>query len=334
MSTPVSIKDVAARAGVSVGTVSNVLNRPDLVAERTQERVRKAIDELSFVRNEWARQLRAGRSRMIGLVVLDIGNPFYTDVARGAEAAAEQAGLAVMLCSSDEQVEKESRYLALLEEQRVQGVLISPLDVTDRRLVAIRKRGTPVVMVDRTSRSKTQCSVSVDDVEGGRLALDHLLQRGHRRIAFVGGPLSLQQVADRYAGAQQSAERKRGVRLVHVPTPDPTVASGKEAGARIADMAHGTRHTAVFCANDLLALGVLQEMTARGLRVPEDLAIVGYDDIDFAAAAAVPLSSVRQPRDLIGRTAAELLIEECAGGPHKHRQVVYRPELIVRASSA
>jgi LacI family transcriptional regulator len=334
VSTSVSIKDVAARAAVSVGTVSNALNQPDKVAPATLERVRAAIDELGFVRNETARQLRAGRSRMIGVVVLDVGNPFYTDFARGAERVADEAGLAVMLCSSDEQEEKEGRYLSLLEEQRVQGVLLSPVNAGDERISAMRKRGTPVVLVERTSRTRGQCSVSVNDRRGGQLAVEHLLARGHRRIAFVGGPSSLAQVRERKAGAERAVAEQSGASLLDVPTELPTTASGGVAGTHLADAPPRTRPTAVFCANDLLALGVLQALTSRGIRVPQDVALVGYDDIDFAASAAVPLTSVRQPREELGRAAAQLLIEEASGGAHRHRHVVFQPELVIRESSS
>jgi LacI family transcriptional regulator len=334
VSTSVSIKDVAARAAVSVGTVSNALNQPDKVAPATLERVRAAIDELGFVRNETARQLRAGRSRMIGVVVLDVGNPFYTDFARGAERVADEAGLAVMLCSSDEQEEKEGRYLSLLEEQRVQGVLLSPVNAGDERISAMRKRGTPVVLVERTSRTRGQCSVSVNDRRGGQLAVEHLLARGHRRIAFVGGPSSLAQVRERKAGAERAVAEQSGASLLDVPTELPTTACGREAGTHLADAPTRTRPTAVFCANDLLALGVLQALTSRGIRVPQDVALVGYDDIDFAASAAVPLTSVRQPREELGRAAAQLLIEEASGGAHRHRHVVFQPELVIRESSS
>jgi LacI family transcriptional regulator len=334
VSTSVSIKDVAARAAVSVGTVSNALNQPDKVAPATLERVRAAIDELGFVRNETARQLRAGRSRMIGVVVLDVGNPFYTDFARGAERVADEAGLAVMLCSSDEQEEKEGRYLSLLEEQRVQGVLLSPVNAGDERISAMRKRGTPVVLVERTSRTRGQCSVSVNDRRGGQLAVEHLLARGHRRIAFVGGPSSLAQVRERKAGAERAVAEQSGASLLDVPTELPTTTCGREAGTHLADAPTRTRPTAVFCANDLLALGVLQALTSRGIRVPQDVALVGYDDIAFAASAAVPLTSVRQPREELGRAAAQLLIEEASGGAHRHRHVVFQPELVIRESSS
>ncbi|HYY81887.1 MAG TPA: LacI family DNA-binding transcriptional regulator [Actinomycetes bacterium] len=331
-----SIRDVAARAGVSVGTVSNVLNRPQLVAPATRARVEQAIAALGFVRNESARQLRAGRSRTLGLVVLDVSNPFFTDVARGVEDAAAAAGLAVILCNSDEKAERERRYLDLLEEHRVHGILITPVRGVSERLRQLQRRGTPVVLLDRWASTRNHCSVSVDDVYGGELAAGHLVEHGHRRIAFVGGPFSIKQVRDRHEGAGRAlaAAGLPASALTTVETPALNFSSGLAAGARIAELPARARPTAAFCANDLLALGLLQEMTRRRLHVPGDLAIVGYDDIDFAAAAAVPLSSVRQPRAQLGRSAAELLIEEAAEGPrHGHRQLVFEPQLVVRDSS-
>jgi LacI family transcriptional regulator len=333
---PISIREVAAHAGVSVGTVSNVLNRPDIVARPTRDRVQAAIKALGFVRNESARQLRAGRSRTIGLVVLDVTNPFFTDVARGVEDEASMSGLSVILCNSDEQLPKETRYLELLEEHRVQGILITPVVGVGERLARLQQRGTPVILVDSRSVSGSQCSVAVDDVLGGDLAVTHLLQAGHERIAFVGGPPGLRQVADRRDGATRALARAgaSAADLTTIETPVLNVTAGQRAGATIADMAARERPTAAFCANDLIALGLLQEMTRRGIRVPDEVAIVGYDDIEFAAAAAVPLSSVRQPRHQIGRTAAQLLLEETLGGDgHEHHEVVFRPELAVRQSS-
>jgi LacI family transcriptional regulator len=333
---PISIREVAARAGVSVGTVSNVLNRPDIVARPTRDRVNAAIKALGFVRNESARQLRAGRSRTIGLVVLDVANPFFTDVARGVEDEASMSGLSVILCNSDEQLPKETRYLELLEEHRVQGILITPVAGAGERLARLQRRGTPVILVDSRSPSGSQCSVAVDDVLGGDFAVSHLLEAGHERIAYVGGPLGLRQVADRLDGAARALERAGATvdDLIMIDTPALNVSAGQRAGATIAEMPARQRPTAAFCANDLVALGLLQEMTRRRIRVPDDVAIVGYDDIEFAAAAAVPLSSVRQPRHQIGRTAAQLLLEEALGADgHQHREVIFQPELEVRRSS-
>ncbi len=335
MTRPVSIKNVAERAKVSVGTVSNFLNRPEALSPATRERVREAVEALGFVRNESARHLRAGRSRTVGLVVLDIANPFFTDVARGVEDAASEAGLSVIFCNSDGDPAKEGRYLEILAEQRVRGVLIVPADGDHERIGALRDRGVPVVLLDRRAARSGQCSVSVGDVGGGRMAVEHLLGLGHSRVAFVGSG-EARQVADRLRGAQDAvvATGPGGAALKVIETPTLNVAGGRSAGLELAATPRSGRPTAVFCVNDLVALGVLQALTQEGIDVPGDVAIVGYDDIDFASAAAVPLSSVRQPRQQLGRAGAQLLVEEAEDPDHRHRRVVFSPELVVRASSA
>ncbi|TNM63189.1 LacI family transcriptional regulator [Streptomyces sp. NP160] len=341
----VGIKDVAREAGVSVGTVSNVLNRPDSVSPAKRALVEAAVVRLGYVRNESARQLRAGSSRTIALVVLDVANPFFADVIAGAEEAAEDVGALVVVSNSAGNPDREARHLARLEAQRVMGVLLSPVREGENPAVAeLERRGTPVVLVDRVSESAAAPSVAVDDVRGGRLAGEHLLSLGHRRIAFVGGPDHLGQVRDRLAGlrtAAGGAGAQGGAAAVEVvPSDDMSVRAGSAAAARLfaqwPDPAD--RPTAVFCANDLLALGVLNECVRRGVRVPHELALVGYDDIGYAGTAAVPLTSVRQPRELLGRTAVELLLEavegaagEDARGEGRHVQFV--PELVVREST-
>ncbi|MEP7177750.1 MAG: substrate-binding domain-containing protein, partial [Pseudonocardiales bacterium] len=199
----------------------------------------------------------------------------------------------------------------------------------------IRRRGTAVVLVDRAS-TRRQCSVSVDDHVGGELAIGHLLEQGHTHIGFVGGPLSIKQVSERLAGARRAVDRAGlpEATITLMETPGLNVAAGRRTGELIAAMPAARRPSAVFCANDLLALGVLQEMTRRRLDVPGDLAIVGYDDIDFAAAAAVPLTSVLQPRSQLGQAAMDLLIDEVEDPKtHRHRQVVFEPELVIREST-
>lgn len=328
------IKDVARHAGVSVGTVSNVINRPEIVTEETRKRVQASIAQLGYVRSEHARQLRAGHSRIIGLLVLDMGNPFFVDVARGAERTAREAGLGVMVCNSNQNPSEEADYLVLFAEQRVRGILLSPTDASSRVLDELRRINIPYVLVDRVGTGNAGCSVSVDDIAGSMMAVRHLVTAGHRNIAYVSGPSHLKQIRDRRAGALAAlAEAGLGPQaLTEVPTETLDVAAGRDAGARLLGLAN--RPTAVFCANDLLALGVLQSLFAAGVNVPRDMAIVGYDDIEFASAAAVPLTSVRQPARAIGSIAAELLLEETDGdGTHEHRQVVLQPELVVRGSS-
>lgn len=329
-----SVKDVAAAAGVSLGTVSNVLNRPELVSGTTRERVEHAMADLGFVRNETARSLRTGRSSTLAYVMLDSRNPFFTDVAHGIELATEALDHTLFLCNSDNRAARETALLARLQERQVQGILITPVDPESAALQTIAER-TPLVVVDRTRGSADLCTVAVDDVLGGRLALEHLIDLGHRRVAFAGGPMSVGQVADRLAGAR-AAWTDAGLPpedLVSIECSALTATEGRTVGEQLAGIPSSRRPTAVFCANDLIALGLLQHAIGQGWRVPEDLALVGYDDIEFAATAAVPLTSVRQPRQELGRTAAELVLDEGSNPAHQHQQVVFTPALVARSST-
>uniref|UniRef100_UPI0028AA9E0E LacI family DNA-binding transcriptional regulator n=1 Tax=Kocuria sp. TaxID=1871328 RepID=UPI0028AA9E0E len=180
---PVSIKDVAREANVSIGTVSNVLNRPDMVSEDRRKRVTRVIEQLGYVRNDAARQLKAGRARTIGLLVRDSSNPFYNDIALGAEAAAEKLGNVVIMGNAAESERREGLYLDLFEEQRVRGVLVTPQSERRERIDALRARGIPSVLVDEHAPPSRCCSLAVDDFEGGRAAVEHLLAGGARRVA-------------------------------------------------------------------------------------------------------------------------------------------------------
>lgn len=333
MSEMASIREVAERAGVSLGTVSNVLNHPELVAEETRRRVQLAIDEVGFVRNGSAHQLRVGRSQYIGLVVLDVTNPFFTEVARGAEDAANEAGYIVILCNSDDSHEKESHYLRVLEEQRASGLLITPVENEISYLQRLQQRGMSVVLLDRSSRTKELCSVAVDDASGGELAATHLLEQGHTRIAFVNGPLTIRQCVDRRRGVRRAVraaglDPDRAVVEVGVP-----LLNAREGEASV-EQVLAAHPTAIFCANDLLALGVMRGLMKRGIAIPNDIALVGYDDVEFASILATPLTSVRQPKYQLGYTAAGLLFDEANNAAtHQHQQIVYQPELVVRESS-
>ncbi len=329
---PASLKDVAARAGVSVGTVSNVLNRPDRVAAPTRARVESAIHELGFVPNAPARNLRAQRAQVLGLVVPDISNPFFTDVARGVEDAALDAGYSVMLCNTDEQAAREDRYLTILESQRVSGIIITPARQTLRPLDRLLARGVAVTLLDSPRRGSEVCSVSVDHETGGRLAVGHVSSLGHRRIAWVAGPRDIPQVAAREDGVREYA-REHGLTVTALPAESMSAAAGEEAVRRA--LAQGLDATALVCANDLIAVGAMRALRDSGLRVPGDMSVIGYDDIDFAASAAVPLTSVRQPRYELGRAAAELVVGECRDrSTHVHRHMDFQPTLVVRASTA
>ncbi|MEV0237746.1 substrate-binding domain-containing protein [Nonomuraea sp. NPDC050786] len=329
----VSIKDVAAHAGVSPGTVSNVLNRPGKVAPATRERVEAAISELGFVRHGSASTLRAGHSRTIGLSVIDIGNPFFTEVAAGVEDVASELGYAVILGNSAGSQDKEDRNLRVLAEHRVRGVLITPSGEDPGRLDRLRERGISVVLVDHPAHRPDQCAVAVDDVAGGRAAVTHLLAKGARSVAYVTGPLTIRQCVERREGAK-GAMRAAGLDPDDLKVAEAATMTARAGEKAAADLIAGGLPEAVFCANDLLALGVLRALLRAGVRVPEDVALMGYDDIDFAAASTVSLSSMRQPTYQLGRIATELLLDECDNpDTHAHQHIMFQPELIAREST-
>jgi LacI family transcriptional regulator len=328
------MRDVAQLAGVSVGTVSNVLNRPDVVAPGTRARVQAAITELGFVRSESARLLRAGSSQVLALLARDLADPFFVEVLRGAQQAARAADLGILVVDSADSEATEAGHLAMLAQQRVRGVLVTPADAGGRALAEFGRTRIPYVLVDCDVPGRGGCRVLVDDVAGGAMAVAHLIAAGHRRIAYVAGPLDQPQYRDRLEGARLAVtEAGGGVELVPLAGTQGDVAAGRDAAARLLGL--GEQPTGIFCGNDLIALGMLQGLYAAGVTVPHDVAIVGYDDLAVAAAAVVPLSSIRRPAAQVGRAAAELLVEESgpAAGQHAHRELVFQPELVVRASS-
>ena len=327
----VSLRDVAKAAKVSVGTVSNVLNRSEVVAPKTLARVQATIKELGFVPNGFARNLRSGQSRTLGLIVPDVSNPFFTEVARGVEDAASKRDYAVFLCNSDESATKEERYVNVLIQQQVRGVLITPADMKSERLDVMRDRGIAVALLDREIKGRKQCSVSVDDVHGGQIAIEYLAGLGHKNIAWVCGPESIPQVADRGAGVAKAA-KVAGSKIETIRVSLMNATNGEEAARKILEL--DVLPTAIFCANDLLALGVMRALLASKVRIPEQVSVLGYDNIEFAPSAAVPLSSIAQPSYQMGVTAADLLLNECEDGDsHEHQQIRFQPQLVERAST-
>jgi LacI family transcriptional regulator len=330
----VTIRDVAHLAEVSLGTVSNVLNNPDVVAPPTRRRVLDAIEKTGFVRSTAAHQLRVGKSRTVGVVLLDIANPFFAEMVRGAEGVLRDKGYVLMVCSTDESIERERRYLRVLEEHRVDGLLITPVEHDLRDVAELAARGIPTVLLDRDGGDHELCSATVDDVRGGELAAGHLFELGHDRIAFVNGPSSIRQCADRREGAQRAlrrARRRGPATLREITVNALSVDQGEKAVEALVSLTPVP--SAVMCANDLIALGVLKRLSEAGVAVPQDIALVGYDDVSFASMLSPSLTSVRQPKYELGAIAAELLLEEALGVSHKHRSVRFEPELVVRASS-
>lgn len=329
-----SMSDVAARAGVALGTVSNVLNHPDKVAEATLKRVHAAIDELGFVRNNQARSLAMGRSTTLGLVVTDIGNSFFVDIARGAEEGAAANGMTLLLANSDNDYAKQETYLDLFDQARFAGILLAPFEAAPESAHRLRGHGRPVLLLNVAVPVDEGCSIVVDNEQGGYLAARHLIEEGRRRLAFVGGPDRLEPLLERRLGAERAvAETNGAVTLEEIIVGAVNAPEGRAAGSIILDRAPEERPDGVFAASDLLALGLVQTLSAA-LRIPDDLAVIGYDNNSAVRESAIPISTIAQPGREMGEIGARLLWSEVADEQaHEHEHVVLAPALIARASS-
>jgi LacI family transcriptional regulator len=325
-----TIYDVAALAGVSIGTVSNFYNRPAVVALETRERIGHAVDQLKFVPNIGATLLTGKAARMIGLVLLDIGNPFFIDVARGAEEVARERDHLIVLCNSKGELEHELSYLKTLESHRVAGVLLSPVKEDSLELKRIRDRGLPIVLVGR--KSKHYCCVVANNSRGGGLAGRHLIDLGHRKVAFVTGRLSLTQYRLRLKGFKAAMLRdfNEDIDVSVQETPGTGTIEEGRAVAKLL-LSKRPRPTAIFCSNDLLAFGVYSGLVHAGMRIPEDISLIGYDDLDSAGFGGMNLTTIRQPKLEMGRVAAQLLLREMEeGSGHVHRHILLNPNLVIR----
>ncbi|MBA8817232.1 LacI family transcriptional regulator [Microbacterium halimionae] len=328
----VGIKDVAQRAGVSISTVSNALNKPGTVSAPLVERVTQAATELGYVPLQAAQQLRARRSGLLGMTVINIANPFFAELMAGAEEAAAAAGKRVLVGNSDDDAQKERDYIELFERVHVEGALIAPFADNAVAIERLRARGIPVVLVDSVDEEGALSSVSFDDVAGGRMAAEHLISLGRRRLAFLGAREEVRQVRERLRGVREAVAAHSGVELDVIWTKRTTPDLGDSWGARYAHSPALDRPDGVIATNDLLACGVVSALVSRGVRVPEDLAVIGYDDIEFARVAAVPLTSIRQPARDMGRRAGEILLAHAAGSQERVA-VSFSPTIIVRAST-
>jgi len=327
-----SLRDIAKHAGVSVGTASNVLNRPGLVAPETVKRVQQVMDELGYIPNGYVKQMSVGHSRTLGLVVPNVFNPFFAEVARGVEDAAAKKNYAVFICNTDESPDREERFMGVLVEQLVKGVLITPTSMKPAHIKTLRERGISVGLLSAPGKSSSECSVTVNDVFGAEIAIEHLVEFGHKHIAWICGPDSIPQVIDRTKGVAIAAKHHK-IQVDTVRSPSMKFDGGVQAAEEILSM--NPRPTGIFCANDLLALGVMRTLLAAGVKIPEDISLIGYDDIEFALTAPVPLSSIIQPAYQLGYTATQLLLSECDSiETHAHQDVRFQPELIARASTA
>lgn len=330
----VAITDVAAAAGVSRSTVSNYLNRPEILSASTRDRIARAIDELGFVPSDAARKISSGDSRTIGYVAFEFTNPFSGVIADAIERRAAEVGHTVMIGNSAGSASRQLEYLELFERKRVAGVIVATLDELEPRLEAMRRRGTPSVITGRASVAAEQASVSAADAEGGYLAAKHLLETGRRRLAFVGGPFGVAQVSERFDGASRAVSEVADATLAVIRADDRSMNAGFAAGVEMAARPESLPD-GVFAVNDLVGLGVVRGLTSFGIDVPREVAVIGFDGDDIAAVAAIPLSTISTPGEAIGEAAVDLLMQELGRPvrPLDSRRLVIPPRLVVRAST-
>lgn len=327
--------DVASRAGVALGTVSNVINRPYKVTEKTRLRVQAAIDELGFVRNGTAGSLAKGTSNTIGFVTIDLGNSFFLDMARGAEDEAQTVGRTLLLANTDLNQAKQDAYLSLFDEERMAGILLAPMPHSLEHAEKVRAHGRPVVILNDSFDGTDSCSVLVNNEHGGYLAAKHLIDIGRRRIAFVGGPDSLTPIHDRHVGVQRAIDETDGaVTLEHVPTKEVQTDDGRRVGKTIAARGRRRMPDGIVAAADLLAVGIVQSFLTAGVDIPGDVAIIGYDNNRMAWDSSIPISTLSQPGREMGKAGSQLLLEEIlTPDTHVHRRIILEPSLIVRQST-
>lgn len=322
---------VADAAGVSVATVSNAINRPHLVAQATRDRIAQAMRELDFVPNRAAATLRNGSSRLLGLVVPEIVNPFYGALTDAVSQEARSAGYALALCVTHDDPTVELAHFEMLAEHRAAAAIVVPLGATGERLKQLQMVGTHLVLIDRVVDEHEGCSVAMDDVLGGRMAVEHLLTSAPGDgITLVNGPHSIPQCADRHRGAASALHVRAAGSLVEFESAHMTVEEGVQIGRRIAATGAPRR---IFCTNDQLALGVIRGLREHGIHVPRDARVVGYGDLTLAMEGEVWITSVAQPKDEMGTAAVRRVLSEIGDPDHTHALTVFPPRLVVRESA-
>jgi len=328
-----TIRDVAQKAGVAPITVSRVINNSGYVSEKTREKVQAAIDELGYVPNMLGPSLRFQQTLTLAVVITDITNPFWTTVTRGVEDVAQANGYSTILCNTDESEIKEEQYLNMLLRRRIDGILLVPASSEPESIKLIQKQGVPVVVMDRQVPGIDVDIVRADSEGGAYKLTQYLISLGHRRIAILAGPQSVSTSVDRVNGYL------RALKDAGLPDSAAQVCWGEftqESGNQLAmqALANSQRPTAIFCANNFIAIGARRFMHSSGIRIPEDIALATFDDIPLNLVADPFMTAAIQPAREMGQKATQVLLERIKGdldSPSRH--VVLPTDIIIRASS-
>jgi len=331
-----TMRDVARLAGVSVSTVSAVVNEKGIVSPELTARVRHAIEATGFRPNAGARGLRLGRTHIIGMVVQDVTNPFFVEVMRGVEREAIKNGYEIMVCNSNGQADLERKHLNNLYTQRVDAILLAPCDSYAAREFLVRNHTAPIVFLDCVPMRAEVASVVIDNFDAAREATGYLLGLGHRRIAVISGRLVHSTIIERVAGYRRAmAEANLPIPAEYVQEGESNIESGHRIGLALLKAAEPP--TAVFALNNRMTLGILQALRELKIPCPSQVSVLGFDDFDWAAVSDPPLSAIAQPTDEIGKCAVELALESVRaaeeGTEMAKRQILLKSSLRIRGST-
>lgn len=328
-----SIKEIAKAAGVSTATVSRVLNGSDKVREDTTERVMDVVDKMNYRLDQVARRMKvkAVDSMVFGLIITDIGNPFFSNVAKGVESVAFKSKYVMMICNTDENPEKEKFFVESMLSEKVSGIIVVPTTGNAELYKKLTSDGFPIVMIDRRQKNLNIDTVSINNEAGSFQAVQLLIQNGHKRIGIIKGIKGLSNTEERFEGYRK-ALKEAGIKLSDelITYGNYVESGGREATKKLLSLKK--RPTAIFSTNNLMTLGCLKELYKQQISIPDKMALVGFDDSTWAEALIPPLTTVKQPGYELGVNAAELLFKRLKNRDASRMNIVLNPELVVRES--
>lgn len=330
-----TIYDVAKEAGVSIATVSNAINGKGKISKQRREQIFRIMERLQYQPSVIASALTGKKTFTLGLLIPDISNPFFAEIARAIEDQAHQQGYSVIICSTDNNDERVERYITLLEQKSVDGIIIGTGIGNMDIITQLQSRSTPIAMIAREASSVAVDTVVADDFVGGMMAAQHLAQLGHRRLAVLSENLKVSSSRERIRGFKQGlADAGLAFEESDVVICEYKIDEGKRGASELLRRGGEERPTAIFCCNDQLAIGALQAAKESGVRVPEELSIVGFDNTILATVTDPPLTTVAQPMEQMGKLAFNLVIESLNNKDSVKQRIVLRPELVVRRSTS
>lgn len=327
----ITSKDVAELAGVHPSTVSRVIHEDPRISDKTRGKVISAIKKLGYTPNAIARGLKTRRTNTLGMLIPDITNPFFAEIARGVEDAASKNNFNVILCNTDDKLQKERIYLEILRTKRVDGLILGTAHLQDKSVLELEKRHFPFVLISRNTENLDKKCIAIDDIAGGIMATQYLIKLGHQRIAHITGPLKTRSALDRLKGYKIAlAEAGIVFREELIEEGDFRIKGGYLAMKKLLKL--NPPPSAIFAANDLLALGAMQVIQKEGFNIPDDFSIVGFNDINLASLVYPPLTTIRQPMLEMGNLAVKILINIINNQKELQERIILSPKLVIRKS--